>query len=1108
MKKRENDTAGFKLIYLRELRRVKLTLLFLICACIQVSAKSQDKISINLQSADLKKALTVIERKSNYHFLYNEAVIANKPRVDLSVKDEEVTAVLDKILVANGISYRILNNNLVVLKADGDNSAVEIADIRVSGKVTGANNTPLAGVSVTIKGMSGGTTTDEQGNFSISVPNENSILVFSYVGYGTQELPVGNRTLFNVSLVTSTNQLDQVVVVGYGTQRKIDVTGSVSQVKGEEINKQPVQNPISALQGKVAGVQITNSGAPGASPEIRIRGLGTVYGSANPLYVVDGVWFDDISFLNPGDIESINILKDASSESIYGIRAANGVVLITTRKGKGNKPTVNYNGYVGWQTVTNEPTMANGTEYATMVNELRNINGSAALLDPSKYATGTDWNHQVMRSGLITNHQLSLSGGGNASTYNFSLGYLNQDGIVENNNYKRYTARLQNDIQIASPLKIGYSVTGAYSKSTDIPGSIFHEMYSAAPIVPIYYADGTYGDPSDYNLGGAVTFNPQVSLDFYDQQSQHYRLNGSVYANLKFAQHFSFNSSLGGDFAQDETRNYLPVYTATLAQRNTTSKLTMNRGETRNWILENTLTYQNRFQDHNLTVLAGQAAQRYKFYKYTSSAPNVPNNSEGDMYLRLGTAANINTTDEGDLSTVASYFGRVNYSFKNRYLINASIRADGSSKFTGNDRWGYFPSVGVGWVLTEENFMKDQQIFNNLKLRGSWGRIGNASVPSNTSVLVVSQDPYLTAFFGNPPVAYTGATINKIVPPTTVWEKSEGLDVAVEMSLLRNKLYFEADWYDRKTKDAIFDIPILNSLGTNSGRVIGNQATIENRGIEFTATWKDVLSKAVSYSVSGNIGINNNKVLSTSTGANPIYDGGQGITGGALSTRTVVGQPIGQFYGLQVASIFQNAAQVAGSAQAGSAKAGDFMYVDQNKDGVIDGKDRIPLGNPNPKYTYGINTNWTYKSFDLTLDFQGVAGVDIYNANLGFRFGNENFTQEFYKNRWHGEGTSNFYPSANIGGGNNYLPNSFYVEDGSYFRIRNMQLGYTLPMSTAQKIRAKSLRVYANAQNAFNFFSYRGFSPEITGGNPTGRGIDVNVYPLYATYNFGVNVSF
>lgn len=1109
MKKRENGFAtGYFLNSIMHFG-IKLVCLIVLLTGLQTTAKaySQDRFSISFQSVDLKKAITILEKKTNYHFLYNEAIVGNKQNISLDVKDAVINFILDNVFADNGIRYRILNNNLVVL-SDVKENPVAAADIRITGKVTGPDGAPLPGVSVTIKGTRSGTLTNEAGNYSITVPNENAVLVFSYVGYDSQEVSVGNQTNINISLVGSSSLLNQVVVVGYGTQRKIDVTGSVSQVRGEEINKQPTPNPISALQGKVAGVQITNSGAPGASPEIRIRGLGTVYGSSSPLYVVDGVWFRDISFLNPADIENISILKDASSESIYGIQAANGVVLITTKKGREGKPTVNYNGYVGWQKVTNEIKMANGNEYATMVNELRVINGSPALLNPSNYATGTDWYHQILRNGLITNHQVSISGGSNNTTYNFSLGYLNQDGIVENNNYTRYTARLQNDIQIASPLKVGYTVTGTYSNSTDIPGGIFHEMYAAAPIVPVYYADGTYGDPSDYNLGGAVTFNPQVSLDLFDQKSKNYRLNGSVYANLKFLRHFTFNTSVGGDFGQAEVRNYLPVYTATLAQRNTISNLSIGRSETRNWILENTLTYQNKFNDHNLTILAGQSAQRYKFYTFNASAPNVPNNSEGDLYLRLGTAANINTTDGGSLSTVASYFGRINYSFKNRYLLTASIRADGSSQFTESDRWGYFPSVGLGWVITQEDFMKNQQIFNNLKLRGSWGKLGNASVPFQPSTLTISVDPYLTAFFGNPSVAYTGAVINKIVPPATVWEKAEGIDAAIEMSLLKSRLYFEADWYQRRTLDAIFDIPILNSLGTNSGRIVGNQATIQNRGIEFTATWKDALNKNLSYSISGNFSINDNKVLSTATGSNPIYDGGQGITGGALSTRTVVGAPIGEFYGLQVAGIFQNAAQVAGSPQATSAKPGDFIYVDQNKDGVIDGKDRIPLGNPNPKYTYGINTNWTYKNFDLTLDFQGVAGVKVYNANLGFRFGNENFTEDFYNNRWHGEGTSNFYPSANIGGGNNYLPNSFYVEDGSYFRIRNIQLGYTLPLGWAQKISARSIRAYVNAQNAFNFFKYRGFSPEIAGGNPTSRGIDVSVYPLSATYNFGLSVSF
>ena len=976
----------------------------------------------------------------------------------------------------------------------------------VTGRVTSTAGDPLPGVSILVKGANKGTSTDNNGNFSLNVSSPNATLVISSMGYALQEISLGGRPTIAVILAEATKALDQVVVVGYGSQRKIDVTGAVTQIKGEEISKQASINPISALQGKVAGVQITNSGAPGASPQIRIRGLGTVYGNPNPLYVVDGVWFDDISFLNSADIENVSILKDASSEAIYGIRAANGVVLISTKKGRNGQAVVNYNGYVGFQRVTDQVQMANAPEYATLVNELSAANGGAQVLDPAAYAktTGTDWYHQILQNALVTNHQISVSGGTDRSTYNLSLGYLNQEGIVKTNEYSRYTVRLQNDFQVFKPLKIGYTITAAASNSHDINGGIFHQLFSAYPVVPVYYADGSYGDPNDFPLGSGANFNPQVTLDFFNQRSKNYRLTGNGHADLKFAQHFTLHSSIGGEFGQSEVRNYLPVYKATFIQKNTTSQLSNTRGDARNWILENTLTYDNKFNQHSVRVLVGQSAQRYQSYSITATAPNVPNTTEGDLYLRLGSTAGRNVSDFGDISTIASYFGRVNYSFKNKYLINASIRADGSSKFFGDNRWGYFPSIGVGWVISDESFMQNQKVFNSLKLRGSWGKIGNASVPSNLSVLTVTQAGYLTAIFGGQP--YTGASITSVVPPTTYWERGVGTDIGVEASLLNNKLFLEADYYIKKTERAIFDIPILSSIGTNSGSIIGNQADFENRGFEFTATWKNNVNKNLSYTISGNLGINDNKVLAVTTGNNPIFAGGAAATGGALSTRTIVGQPIGQFYGLVVAGIFQTQAEIAASSQP-NAKPGDFKYVNQNKDNIIDGKDRVPIGNPNPKYSYGLNTNFTYKHFDLTVDLQGVAGVDVYNANLGLRFGNENFTKDFYDNRWHGSGTSNTYPSANIGGGTNYLPNSFFVEDGSYVRVRNLQLGYTLPNNMVNKWRVKKLRIYANAQNPFNFFKYKGFSPEV-GGSPTNAGIDINTYPLYATYNFGVNLTF
>ncbi|WP_293744307.1 TonB-dependent receptor [uncultured Pedobacter sp.] len=982
-------------------------------------------------------------------------------------------------------------------------------NITVKGKVIdGGDKTPLPGVSILIKGTQSGTQTDVNGNYSISAP-ANATLVFNFVGYTATEQAVNNQTTINVSLASSTQQLEQVVVVGYGTQRKIDVTGSVATVKGEDVAKQASVNPISGLQGKVAGVNITNSGAPGSSPKITIRGTGTVYGNTGVLYVVDGVWFDDVSFLNPSDIENLSILKDASSQSIYGIRAANGVVLITTKKGKTGDPVISYNGSVGYKKVTNQVKMANATEYATIINELIKSNDPTAtplFANPASYGEGTNWYNQGLRNALQTNHQVSVNGGSEKTTYNFSLGYTGEDGIVKTQNYKRYTAKFSNDFQVLKPLKIGYTLSGTAIKTNDISDGIFRQLYAAGPVVPVYYADGSYGDANDFGLGGGNNFNPQVTLDYFNQKSKNYRFTGNVYAELTLAKNFTFRTSMGGEFAQNEVRAYIPVYQATQGQRSTQSTLNINRDENRNWIFENTLTYKNTFGDNNLTVLVGTTAQRRKNYFINSTAYDVPYSSEGDLYLALGTASTRVVGDGGSLRTSASYFGRVNYSFKDRYLLNATIRRDGASQFfNGGDLWGNFPAVGAGWVISNENFMKEQNIVNYLKLKGSWGKVGNAGVPVNPTTLTIAQGGNLVAFYNG--VGYTGANVNSIVPSFLNWERTVGTDIGFEAKFLKNRLSVEAGFYNKKTEQAIFDINVLKSIGTASGKLIGNQADFQNRGFEFLATFADQSKNGFSYSVSANVGINNNKVLSVITGLNPIYAGGAGIANGALATRTIQGGPIGAFFGYQVAGIFQNTAEVAASAQKTSARPGDFKYVDINGDGVIDGKDRVVLGNPNPKYSYGLNATFGYKQFDLAVDIQGVADVDVYNANIAYRFGNENFSKDFYDNRWHGEATSTTYPSANVGSTANAAPNSFFVEDGSYIRLRNVQLGYTLAPSLMTKFKMQKIRVFIDAQNAINLFGYKGFTPEI-GGTPTSAGIDANVYPLSATYRLGLQVTF
>ncbi|HAL83614.1 MAG TPA: SusC/RagA family TonB-linked outer membrane protein [Mucilaginibacter sp.] len=992
-------------------------------------------------------------------------------------------------------------------------------NITVKGKVTdAATGESLIGVSVQVKGTTTGTQTDVNGAYSIAAPST-ATLAFTYIGYATQNVAVNGSNTINVQLIAQANELQQVVVIGYGTQRKVDNTGAVATVKGPDIAKQASTNPLSALQGKVAGVSITNNGQPGASPQITIRGLGTYYGNVSPLFVVDGVWYSDISFLNNNDIENITVLKDASSTAIYGIRAANGVVLITTKHGVKGKPVINYNGYAGWQSVTNQVKMADATEYATAVNELVTYNNNEVppanaqppvFSNPASFGKGTDWYGLILQNAFVTNHQVSISGGSDKYTYDYSFAYLDQDGIVKTNNYQRYTIHIANDFTPVKALKIGFSANGLSGKSKDIDGGIFHQLFGAAPTLPVRYKDGNYGDPYDYNTGSGNNYNPQATLDFFNQRSKTKRLTGDVHAELSILKNLKFRTSFGGDLAQSEVRGFTPIYYATLAQKSTVTNLDVNHTETRNWIWENTLTYDYTVKDHKLTALLGYSAQNNRATQADAHAQGVPYQATGNLHTSFpDTAKTVYLPDPGQQihNRALSQFGRINYSYKDKYLLNASLRHDGASQFFPN-AYGWFPSIGGGWVITNEEFMKDQHIFDNLKLRGSWGKVGNSVVPINPSVQTVSADPYLTAIFGNPQVAYQGAGINTVVPPFIVWEKGVAYDFGVEGGLLHNKLSFEADYYNRETQDAIFSIPILASVGTNSGSIIGNQADIRNRGFEFVLNWKDSPSKDFSYSISGNIGVNDNKVLTVQSGKNPIYSGGNGIANGNLATRTVVGEPIGEFYGLKVIGVFQTQAQVNASPQKNTnTQPGDFIYQDTNNDGSIDTRDRVVLGNPNPKINYGFNTTFTYKNVDLTLDMQGIADVSVYNANIAYRYGNENFTKDFYDHRWHGAGTSNTYPSTNVGANNNAKPNSFFVESGAYFRVRNAQLGYTLPGDLLRSMGVKKIRLYANAQNAINVFGYKGFTPEV-GGSVGNMGIDANVYPLYATYNFGVNVSF
>ncbi len=1098
---------------------MKLTFLLVFVAALQVSAhvNGQSKVSLKLNDVALSKALNSIEKQGTYRFLYNSRLESINRKISIDVDNSEIKDVMNHLLAGTQLTYKLLENNLIVVLA----TDLSQQDIKITGKVTGDNGEPLANVTVQVKGSDKGTTTDFSGNFTLLVP-DNATLTFSYIGYNSQDVAVSGQSVFNIKMVPSNKVLDQVVVVGYGTQRKIDVTGSVGQIKGDEIAKQASPNPISGLQGKIAGVQITNVGTPGSSPDIKIRGLGTYSSNASPLYVVDGVWVTDVSFLNPADIDNISILKDASSSAIYGVKGANGVVLITTKKGKG-KAVVSYNGTVGWQVATHIPKMADAHEYAIMFNELGRATASTNFLDSSQFGAGTNWFNQELRNALITNHSVTVSGGSEKSTYNLSLGYLDQQGILKTNDYQRYTAKFSNDVEVSRFVKAGYTVIGEYNKSHDAPLGIWRDLYTAPPVLPVKFANGRYGDPGYYGLGQSVS-NPQATLDYNNATAKGYHVNGNAYIDIKFLQHFTLHSSAGGIYQQDEQQGFTPIYNATSTQSSTHTTLTEAQLETRNWIIENTLTYSNEWGDHKVTALAGQTAYRnYYDETHATAQDGAITSNSNTWYLGLGsgnagsiydvTPSNAPPQAYPALERVSSYFGRLTYSYADRYTVTGTLRSDGDSKFTAAHGRALLPSVGAAWVVSNENFLKGQHVFNYLKIKGSWGQVGNSGVP-----VYVGTQTTTTAgsiIYNNTGVISSSQSIASAIPKPLNWEKSEGTDVGLEATLINNHLNLEADFYNRSTLNFIFPVLFGGDLGYTTQQLVQNVGDLRNRGVEVSATWRQDINKDFTFSIGGNVAYNQNKFIKNTAGPQKLYAGGTASTGGQLGTVTTVGQPLGQFYGYKVIGIFQSAADVSsyvdknGTEYQPSAKPGDFKYAKTSNGGLgaIGGNDRVILGNPNPKYVYGINTSWTYKAFDLALDFNGVAGVQLYNANKGLRYGNENWTQDFYNNRWHGAGTSNNNPSVNIGGNQNYYINSWYVESGAYFRIRNVQLGYTLPDVYASKAGIKKVRVFVNAQNPAIFTKYKGFTPEV-GGSPGSIGIDNNVYPISAIYNCGLNVTF
>jgi TonB-linked SusC/RagA family outer membrane protein len=905
-------------------------------------------------------------------------------------------------------------------------------------------------------------------------------------------------------------KIDEVVLIGYGSQKKENVTGSIGIVSAKDLANKPNANPISSIQGRVAGVQVLNSGAPGGSPRVDIRGISSLTGKT--VFIVDGMITDDISFLSPQDIESMSVLKDPSSLAIYGARASNGAVIIKTRTGRGKKPVFNFNSYLGIKTVTNVPKMVNSDQYIQLYNE-KLINDDAKdpiFLDRSSYPANKDWFKEIFRTSIINSNDISASGNLGKLNYYVSAGNLQDEGnlaagqgINSGSGFNRFTTKVNLSYKVTDNITIGNNFT--FSKMrTDHAQNPVLDAYSSPPVYETI--NPATGDYQYFTL--AKVPNSRAKLDLFRSQTREERMLNNIWGEYKFLKDFTLRISYSTDNINSNKYEFTPTFFYAPIAEQKPNKLITRDSRTRNYIWDNTLSWKKDFGKHNVEVLAGFSRTRNSYSQAYAEALNVNyNGTNASMDISQGTDIFRTSFDEKERNVIPyqdrieSFFGRLNYDYDGKYLVNASVRRDGTSKYSANDRSRVFPAVSAGWVVSRENFMSEQRVVNLLKLRASWGKLGNPDVQRAYTLNTTKLDG--GAYYGDS--GYPAETIDKVIDPNIGWETTTGKDFGLEMAMFNNKLKIDATYFDKDTKDVVYGIVQgMVSGASNWNNYITNAYSFNNKGFEFSVNYDTKINDHIKIGVYGNLTTLKNKITSV---LNDSYlNAGASLYGNSV-IRLQEGQSVGSYYGYQVEGIFQNKAEVDASPVQNGAQAGGFKFADLDGNGVIDVRDKTFLGSPIPKGTYGFGVNLNVYDFDFAIDFQGVFGNKIYNFNREQRYGNESWDLDFYNNRWHGEGTSNSYSMAT----NNQaiiLPNSFYVEDGSYIRIRNIQVGYNLPQSFTKSMSITKLRLYVSAQNPWTSFKYNGFSPEILNTDRVQMGIDNNIYPISAIYTLGLNLTF
>ncbi len=1014
------------------------------------------------------------------------------------------------------------------LFAQGGRTVTGVVTDKVSGET-------LPGVAVQIKGTTIGVITNAEGFFSLSDVPANGVLVVSYLGMTTQEILLEGRTRVNVQLSEDSQNLEELVVVGYGTTKVKDLTSSITTVKASELVKSPTGQAMQALQGKVAGMQVVSSGAPGDAPTIRVRGIGSYPGSNNeaPLYVVDGMFFDNIDFLNTNDIASISVLKDASAAAIYGVRAANGVVLIETKSGSFKAKTeIVYDGYYGIQQAQNVLKMANSEQFSQMayeatfgLDQLNSIEIEERIAakdynaidyiyvlnamerygrNPSNANVpnvNTDWYAEILRPAAIQNHSISATGGADRASYSLGASYFSQDGILDmENNYNRFNLRSKVEFKATDWLTLGGNVVVSEATKLGQESSAWNSAYFAVPIMPVIDELNSEAWPDHYANAKSIAYrgaqNPLIAMSYNQNKMKSLKVMSNFHAKVDLIPNkLSFKTTYNHSYANINNRYVGLPYDMTQGINRLLSTMSRSVGTYSDKIWDNVLTYLDMFGKHSLTAMVGHSYRNERYEGLRASADDFPYENETTWYLDQALVKNAESIGDGAYNEYGlSYFGRLSYNYDDKYLLYGTVRADGSSKY--QEKWGYFPTVGFGWVLSEEGFLKQNEVIDFLKFRGSWGQLGNdkiaaSSGSSTTATINIALDGIKT-----------GGTTSASTFSYLGWEVTEELNFGLSSAFLNNRLSVEADWYNRDTKNAAIAVKIPMVGGT----IMRNGGVIRNSGIELELGWNDNITKDFSYNVGVNMSTLKNEVIDLY--GQPYMDGGMA----EFRQRSIVGSSLLAFYGYQVAGVYQNQEEIDADpvAVANNLIPGDFKYVDQQQEGeagygVINDDDRVVLGSYFPNFMFGGNMGFQYKNLELSATFMGQSGNKILNRKRGevIWTNDQNMDADLAINRWHGEGTTNSYPSsAGLKKGWNQKMSDFLVEDGSFWRIQNIQLAYNFKNISMGNFKIPLVRLSFTADKPLTVFNYNGFTPEVP------NGIDTQMYPVPAVYTVGLNVKF